>query len=97
GGDPFAECQRRSGAEAFSARLVIGQNVGNDFGRGRGGDAGHRMRLGGQQFWFGGQSAAGQTSVGSCQIDQANLGVAQDESGPVVIEATGKIEAPVLQ
>ena len=58
GGYSFAEGQRRIAAKALFARFVVAQYVRNDFCRGRRGDAGDREKFGGQQFWFGRQSAA---------------------------------------
>src|ERR1700722_5515925 len=97
GGYSFAEGQGRIEAEALFAGFIVTQNIGHDFCRRRRGDSGDWKKFGGQQFWPGCQSTASQTGIRYREVGESNFGVAQDESGTVVIESAGKNEAPLLQ
>src|ERR1700679_3119022 len=47
-GYSFAEGQRRISAKALSARIVVAENIRDDFGSGWRGDAPDRKKLGGE-------------------------------------------------
>ena len=93
--DPFVEGQGRIETQSSFSRASLSHKISVIISVAAvEATAGHGEKFGGQQFWSGRQSAAGQTGVGCGEVGQSNFGVAKDESGTVVIDAAGKIESP---
>ena len=95
--DALLEGERRMQSETFLSRLIVAQNVCNDRCRFFRGDAGDRLMFRCEEFRAHGRPAAGQSSVGGGKIHQTRLGISQNKTGTVMLEALWKIEAPLLQ
>ena len=93
----FFECEGGIQAEAFPARFIVAQDVGDDIRRLRRYDTRDWVIFGGEKFRRHCQSATGKSGVSRSEIDQPDPGIAENESSSVVVEILWKIETPFPQ
>src|SRR5947209_3090430 len=84
-------------SKRFFPRGVVAQNIGDDCGRLGRKDLADGVMLSGHKFRACRYPAPRETCIGGGKIAQPYLGVAEDESGTVVVQRSTELKPPLLQ